>query len=157
MKKKETKSVKKHIRTVTRHKVSICRNDKANFSDQAIVESPITNKSPMNLHRKRNEMLLRKRGARLKKQREAAEAEKKKMATEQAEQQRQQKLDDEKKRASIMESVKRLESDLRHRKISTSKILSEIRNESDRLVSISDPIDLKPLRTVDEWSKELNV
>lgn len=159
--KKETKSVKKVIRSLptSKRKISICHNNNTNPPDQEHIrdERPIISNSSINdLHRKRNTILLRKREARLKRQREAAEEEKKKISAQQAEQERRKQLDKEKKRMSIMKNIKKLQTNLHNSKVSTDKILSQLEIESNRLVSISDPIDLKSLRTVDEWITELN-
>jgi hypothetical protein len=157
--KKEIKSVKKVIRSLPTcsRKVSICHNNNTNPPDQHIRDKrPKISNSSINLHRKRNAILLRKREARLKRQRETAEEEKKKISKEQAEQERRKQLDEEKKRINIMKNIKRLQTNLHNSHVSTNKILSQMENESNRLVSISDPIDLKSLRTVDEWITELN-
>lgn len=155
--KKETKPEKSLIRTVTRRKVTICHRNKIDLPDKSIKDEKPTNMhSVANLHKKRNEILLRKREARLKKERKAIQEEKIKMEAEQEEKQRRQQFEKEQERMRIIQSIERLETDLHKRKETTTKILSQMNNHSNRLVPVvSDPFDLKPLRTVDEWSKEL--
>lgn len=111
--------------------------------------------SIIELNRKRNELLLRRRDARLKKKKDDEDRKMKQRMKDRLKDEQEKLLDKEKELLRIELVLQNMKTNLDIQKRYSQSMLSDLKHSVSTKKTIFDPIQLTSLKSVREWTKEL--